>query len=188
MPAAGASVARIDEAWLKNSTPPLAHLREQIGVGAELVRREELDVELAGRRFADLVQRFLRADVDRMARVLAGRELVVEIRRLMRGSTGPGTVPRRRPLRLPSGTCAGRCPSGRADGLSWCAPPIRGIGMVIAPRAAHFVAPRGRIIPCDRQPALRRVCLGRFTSLRRAGEAKRPGPAATLNRGSACRR
>ena len=57
----------------------VADLREQVGVGAELVGREEPDVEPAGGRLADAVDRLLGADVDRMGRVLAGRELEVEL-------------------------------------------------------------------------------------------------------------
>ena len=76
----------MDEDWLKNSTLPLRTWRQQVGVGAELVGGKQLDLEPAAGRLADAVDRLLRADVDRMRRVLPGRQLVIE---LGRGS-GPG--------------------------------------------------------------------------------------------------
>ncbi|NYH14897.1 hypothetical protein GGD41_002125 [Paraburkholderia bryophila] len=68
----------------------VAHLREQIGVGAELILRKQLDVEAAVGRVANVIDCFLRADVDRMGRVLAGGELV---RKLGRGQRAARHAP-----------------------------------------------------------------------------------------------
>src|SRR5438874_1974240 len=54
----------------------------QVGVGAELVGRKQLDVQPAPRGVADAIDRFLRTLVDRVRRVLAGGELVGELGRV----------------------------------------------------------------------------------------------------------
>jgi len=58
-----------------------AHLAKEIGVGAELVRRKQLHIEPAAGGLADAVQGFAGPHVDRVARILAGRELIAEFGR-----------------------------------------------------------------------------------------------------------
>ena len=61
---------------LKNSTAPLRTCASRsVSEPSWLAGKSLMSSRPAG-RLADAVDRFLRADVDRMARVLAGRELV----------------------------------------------------------------------------------------------------------------
>ena len=86
MPAAGTKVARIERGQVEELDAAVADLSQQVGVGAELIGREQLDLEPPAGGLADAVERLLRANVDRVGRVLSGRELVVELR----GRGGPG--------------------------------------------------------------------------------------------------
>src|SRR5574337_283387 len=59
-----------------------AHLGQEVGIRAQLVCREQLDVHAAVGGLADAVQGFLGTGVDRMGGVLAGGQLVVEFSRV----------------------------------------------------------------------------------------------------------
>ena len=65
MPATGTKVARMERGQVEELDAAVADLGQQVGVRAELVGREQPDVEPAAGRLADAVDRFLGADVDR---------------------------------------------------------------------------------------------------------------------------
>src|SRR6516165_8658077 len=50
-----------------------AYLRQQIGIGAELICGKQLDIDSTRRRFANAVQRFLRTNIDGMSGIMARR-------------------------------------------------------------------------------------------------------------------
>ena len=98
IPAAGTSVARIGRGQIEELDAAVAHLRQQVGVGAELVGREELISSRPPVASRMRSMRLLRADVDRMGRVLPGRELVGELgRRGGPGQDAASGTPRRPP-------------------------------------------------------------------------------------------
>ena len=55
MPATGTKVERIERRQVEELDAAVAHLRQQIGVGAELVGGEQLDVDAAAGRLANAV-------------------------------------------------------------------------------------------------------------------------------------
>ena len=96
MPAAGTKVARIERRQVEELDAAVADLRQEIGVGAELIGRKQLDLEPPARRFADAIDRFLGADIDRMRRILSGCELVGELCRRRGASENRRTAERQR--------------------------------------------------------------------------------------------
>lgn len=56
-----------------------ANLGQKLGVGAELIGREQPDLQPAAGRFANTVDGLLGSDIHRMGWILSGRELVDEL-------------------------------------------------------------------------------------------------------------
>ena len=124
----------MDEDRLKNSTAAHAHLGQQVRVRAELVGREQPDVEPAAGRLADAVERLLGADIDRVGRVLPGCQLEVELGR--RSAARDDAAQRQRGTAGQQGPAGDSPFSGVAGGHSF--PPCVCSLQIVAVVQRHF--------------------------------------------------
>src|SRR4030088_1529015 len=84
MPASGTTVDRTEPAIFRKSTPPLRIWVSEVGVGAQLRRRKEADIQPAAACLLDARGRLFEPRVDGLGQRLSGGELVGEFGRVSR--------------------------------------------------------------------------------------------------------
>ena len=100
-----------------------AHLRQHVGVAAELVVREDLDLDAAVRLLRDPVGGFLRADVERMRE----RQVVAVLQREVGGARDA----RQAPAREAAGAIARACADGARRHGSWSSSECFGCALMV---------------------------------------------------------